>query len=491
MSLKRSLALAVCVCLLPLYALALDGPVYEVFVASFADGDGDRRGDLRGLRDKLPYIDSLHVDGLWLMPISPSPSYHKYDVTDYQAIDPAYGTMDDFRVLAQSCAALDISLILDLVVNHTSNQHPWFLSACQSLQDGLDSPYRDYYRFSRDTGHPVPDLPGWYYHGSFGPHMPDLNLDSPLLRGEIKAIMAFWLQAGADGFRLDGTTHYYEDNLAQNAAFLSWLNLEAKALKPEAYIVAEAWKPEGVILGMYQSGVDSFFNFSFSGSTGIIVEALRGQKGQNLAVKIADWQAKVRQANPLALDAPFLSNHDMGRSAGYLMYNQQKMKLAAALLLTMPGIPFIYYGEELGMSGSGLDENKRLPMLWQGDALLNCLPPPGADQKQRLKAGADEQEPDPASLLNFYRDVLSIRAAHPLLKDGLTEAVGLGSPALAAWRCADGEESLLVIHNLSDLQVEITLPQGVISAAWSTGSGAPAMTGESLILPPLSGCIIR
>ncbi len=491
MSWKRSLALAVCVCLLPLYALALDGPVYEVFVASFADGDGDRRGDLRGLREKLPYISSLHVDGLWLMPVSPSPSYHKYDVTDYQAIDPAYGTMADFTLLAQSCAALDISLILDLVINHTSSLHPWFLAACQSLKDGLESPYRDYYRFSQDTGHPVPGLSGWFYYGSFGPHMPDLNLDSPLVRGEIKAIMAFWLRAGADGFRLDGTTHYYEDNLTQNAAFLGWLNREAKALKPDAYIVAEAWKPEGVVLGMYQSGVDSFFNFSFSGPTGILAESLRGQKGRSLASKVADWQAKVRLANPQALDAPFLSNHDMGRSAGYLSYNQQKMKLAAALLLTMPGIPFIYYGEELGMSGSGLDENKRLPMLWQGDPLLNCLPPQGADQDQRLKAGVFDQERDPASLLSFYRELLKIRAAHPLLKDGLTEAVDLGSPALAAWRCAAGEESLLIVHNLSDAQAQTSLTQGGISFAWNTGSGAPLVSGESLILPPLSGCIIR
>lgn len=491
MRLKRCLALAVCLTLLPLYALALDGPVYEVFVASFADGDGDRKGDLTGLREKLPYISSLHVDGLWLMPVSPSPSYHKYDVTDYQAIDPAYGTMADFLALAQSCAALDISLILDLVINHTSSLHPWFLAACRSLKDGLDSPYRDYYRFTRDMGHPVPDLPGWYYHGSFGPHMPDLNLDSPLVRGEIMAIMAFWLRAGADGFRLDGTTHYYEDNLTQNTAFLSWLNLEAKAVKPDAFIVAEAWKPEGVILGMYQSGVDSFFNFSFSGATGILAESLRGQKGQSLAAKIADWQAKVWQANPLALDAPFLSNHDMGRSAGYLLYNQQKMKLAAALLLTMPGIPFIYYGEELGMSGSGLDENKRLPMMWQGDALLNCLPPQGADQSQRLKSGVFDQERDPASLLNFYRELLKIRAEHPELKDGLIEAVDLANQALAAWRCAGEKESLLVIHNLSEKQAVIRAPRGGISGAWSTGSGSPAMTGESLVLPPFSGCIIR
>ena len=491
MSLKRCLALALCVCLLPLYAFALEGPVYEIFVASFADGDGDRRGDLIGLREKLPYIASLHVDGLWLMPISPSPSYHKYDVTDYLAIDPAYGTMADFEALAEDCRQMNISLILDLVINHSSSQHPWFLAACQSLKDGTDSKYKDYYLFNQSAGHQVPDMAGWYYYGSFGPHMPDLNLGSRLVRDEIAGIMAFWLQAGADGFRLDGTTHYFEDNMSSNVAFLSWLRQEAEAIKPDVYIVAEAWKPEGTILGMYQSGIDSFFNFAFSGATGILVESMRSQKGQSLARKVADWQTRVRQANPQAMDAPFLSNHDMGRSSGYLMYNQQKMKLAAALYLTLPGIPYIYYGEELGMSGSGPDENKRLPMMWSKDELLNCLPPQGADQGQRLKTGVDEQAQDPLSLLNFYRNILAIRRAHPLLKDALVEVVDLGNTALAAWRCKGEDESLLVIHNLSEKMVIIPVPQGEIPAAWDTGSGTPAITGEGLVLPPFSGCITR
>ncbi len=491
MNLKRCMALALCICLLPLYGLALNGPVYEVFVASFADGDGDRKGDLIGLREKLPYIDSLHVDGLWLMPISPSPSYHKYDVTDYLAVDPAYGTMADFESLAEGCDQLGISLILDLVINHTSNQHPWFLAACQSLRDGTDSPYRDYYLFNQNSGHPVPGVAGWYYYGSFGPHMPDLNLGSRLVRDEITGIMSFWLQAGTDGFRLDGTTHYFEDNMSENIGFLSWLQREAKAVKPDVYIVAEAWKPEGTILGMYQSGIDSFFNFSFSGATGILTEAMRSQRGAGLAEKIADWQAKITQANPRALDAPFLSNHDMARSSGFLMNKQQKIRLAAALYLTLPGIPFLYYGEELGMSGSGRDENKRLPMLWSSNETLNCLPPLDADQTQRLKKGVDEQTQDPLSLLEFYREILAIRSANPLLKDGRAQAADLGSQALAAWRCTGDSESLLVIHNLSENQVIIPVPAGGISAAWDTGSGKPQITDEGLVLPPLSGCIMR
>jgi alpha-amylase len=157
----------------------------------------------------------------------------------------------------------------------------------------------------------------------------------------------------------------------------------------------------------------------------------------------------------------------------------------------MPGIPYIYYGEEIGMSGSGLDENKRLPMMWSKNELLNCLPPQNADQAQRLKTGVDEQDQDPLSLLNFYRGILAIRRAHPLLKDAMVEAVDLGNMALAAWRCTGEDESLLVIHNLSEKQVIIPVPQGEISAAWDTGSGTTAIISEGLVLPPFSGCIMR
>ncbi len=218
---RRLAAFALVLCLLlPLLASAgevpIRGPVYEVFVASFRDGNGDRRGDLQGLAEALPYIKSLGADAVWMMPIHPSPSYHKYDVTDYLAIDPAYGTLEDFDALVQASNAQGIGMILDLVINHSSSRHPWFLKACEALAQGKDSPYIDYYVFSREQGHPVPGADGWYYAGHFGTHMPEMNLDNENVRNEIAGILAFWLNRGAAGFRLDATTHYYEENTARN-----------------------------------------------------------------------------------------------------------------------------------------------------------------------------------------------------------------------------------------------------------------------------------
>ncbi|MHC1786603.1 MAG: alpha-amylase family glycosyl hydrolase [Christensenellales bacterium] len=487
---RRCLALALCALLLPLQAFMLQGPVYEVFVASYADGDGDGRGDLRGLSEKLPYLQSLKVDGLWLMPISPSPSYHKYDVTDYLAVDPAYGTLADFEALAARCDGLRISLILDLVLNHSSSQHPWFLAACQSLRDGTGSPYRDFYLFSQTAGHPVPEAPGWYYAGSFGPHMPELNLDSSALRGEIREILRFWITRGADGFRLDAVSKFHEENAVRNADFLTWLRESLQAIQPDVYLVGEVWKDANSILSHYGSGIDSLFNFPFADATGILVDAIRNQRGRGLAEKVAAWNKQLHDKDPLARDAPFLSNHDMGRSAGFLMYKQDKMKLAAALYLTLPGIPFLYYGEEIGMSGSGRDENKRLPMLWTADPALLPLPPADADQTQRLKAGVDLQEKDPNSLLSFYRALLTIRAAFPWFSRAEAEAVDTGQTTVAAWRLHDATREALILHNLSDKSVTLALPAGGQLITWDTGSGVATSTGQELLLPPLGGCII-
>lgn len=487
----RWLALLCALLLLPFQGAAQLGPVYEVFVASFADGDGDRMGDLRGLTEKLDYIQSLSVRGLWLMPIHPSPSYHKYDVTDYLAIDPAYGNLEDFRALAAASKQRGIGVILDMVFNHSSNAHPWFVAAAQALAKGEDSPYIRYYHFNRDGGHPVPGAAGWYYAGNFGPHMPDLNLDEPLVRGEISNIVAFWLAQGASGFRLDATTHYYEEHTAYNTAFLSWLKQEVARMSPDAYVVAEAWKDEATILALYESGVDSFFNFPMAGSTGWLVSLLREKRGDRVASRVESWNAAIRERNSKGLDAPFLSNHDMARSGGYLMYRPQMMKQAAALYLTMPGVPFVYYGEELGMSGSGRDENKRLPMLWGLEQQPDTLPPADADQAQRLKQGVAQQEQDPHSMLSFYRDLLALRARCPQLERGVPTAVPMADQAIAAWRVADEASSVLVLHNLGDEPVTLARPAGELLGTWDTGSGQAVMQGDTLVLAPHVGCIIE
>lgn len=467
-------------------------PMYEVFLASYADGDGDRQGDLQGLRAKLDYIASLGVKSIWLMPIHPSPSYHKYDVTDYQGIDTSYGSLADFEALVIAAKQRGISLILDLVINHSSNHHPWFIKAVEGLKTGIPNPYQDYYLFNQTSGHAVPGISGWYYEGHFGAHMPELNLDNELLRQEIAGIIGFWLSQGAAGFRLDAATHYYEDNTSKNIAFLSWLNRQIKAINPEAFIIAEAWKDETTILSLYESGIDSLFNFPLSGASGSLMTNFRNKQGAAIAARADRWQGQILSRNSRGIDAPFLSNHDMGRSAGYLLYKSQAIKQAAALYLTMPGIPAIYYGEEIGMSGSGRDENKRLPMLWVEDESLNCLPPAGADQKQRLKESVRIQEEDPDSVLNFYRHLGRLRNLCPELENGFAEAVDTGEISIAAWKVTDFDKSVLVFHNLSGDSISLEQKTGQLLGGWDpAGRGIPSQSGDVLSLPPYSGCIIR
>ena len=506
---RRGLALLLLLCLLPLNGLAEafpQGAGYQIFTPSYYDADGDGLGDLQGIILKMPYLDSLSIGALWLTPFFPSPSYHHYDVADYRAVDPALGTLDDFKALAKACEAKGIMLIVDLVINHSSSQHPWFLSALNSLpldpcgqEECADprrcrahNPYVAYYHFSREAGqHPAPGAEGWYYQSSFGFHMPDFNLENPALREELLGIASFWLEMGADGFRLDAVTHFYEENTAKNTAFLRWFSDGVKGIQPEAYLIAEAWKGQGTILALYESGVASFFNFPFAGADGAIVQAMRDQDGATLAIKAAAWQNSILALNPDAMDAPFLSNHDMGRSAGFLRMDPQKMKQAAALCLMLPGFPFVYYGEEIGMTGSGRDENKRLPMLWSRSVSAGMPDPPwDFDQAQRLKDAADTQEGDPGSLLNFYRHILALRREHPALQRGTIQAVDLGHKALMAYRARMDDSSALVIQNLSgeSLKVPVTWPEARFSP-WDTGQGLPEIHDNALTLPPFSGCV--
>ena len=190
---------------------------YEIFVYSFCDSNGDGLGDLQGVTDQLDYLQNLGITGIWLMPIHPSSSYHKYNVSDYYAIDPDYGTMEDFETLMAECEKRGIHVILDLVVNHTGSDHPWFQEAAAYLQSLGDAepdvqacPYVDYYNFTKEPKTAHTQVPGtdWYYESQFSSAMPDLNLDSELVRQEIGDIMRFWLDKGVAGFRLDAAKEF-------------------------------------------------------------------------------------------------------------------------------------------------------------------------------------------------------------------------------------------------------------------------------------------
>ncbi len=468
--------------------------MYEIFVASFQDSDGDGCGDLRGVMDRLDYLQSLGVSHLWLMPIHPSPSYHKYDVTDYYAVDPDYGTLEDFDALAAACHERGMRLVMDLVFNHSSSAHPWFLAACDDQLFHRDGKTADWYVFSDAPANNFHKVSGCaaYYEGQFGSHMPDFNLNSESLRAEMANIIRFWQGHGADGFRLDAVTSYYVGAAESTVDFLRFLCETARQNDPDCYLVGEAWTNDVTILNLYQSGIDSLFNFPASDSTGLLVKAALSGKGAAVATALSTWNERVKAASPRSVDAPFLSNHDQARARGMLRSKVPNEKAAAMLYLLLPGLPVVYYGEELGMSGSGRDENKRLPMVWSADASTWCDAPADADQPQRLKEGAAEQDTDADSLLNCYRALIALRAQAPELLHGQMTALDGGDSAICFFRVDEGAHAVAVAVNVSQ-SATLTVPLTAVEGATLSGSYGEgvSLTAEGLLLPPLSCALLR
>lgn len=474
---------------------------YEVFVGSFDDSNGDGIGDLAGVTDKLSYIhDDLGADGIWLTPISPSPSYHKYDITDFEGIDPQFGTMADFEKLVTKAHAMDVRVLLDLVIQHTSSQHPWFQQAVKALQAGTSSPYIDYYHFATapQAGYVEYQSTGIYYSAVFSPDMPDLNLDDPALRTDLAGIVKFWLDKGADGFRLDATTSYYPRDQAATVDFMTWLTKTARAVNPDAYVVGEAWTDKTTIASYYSSGAD-FFNYPFATVDGTLSHDIATKDGTGLSAATQQWNETIHAANPDAMDAPFISNHDNPRPSGYLMRSPAKEKLAAATYLLMPGSPFIYYGEEIGMVGSGSDPDKRMPMVWSATKTAGTTnPPPGGTYDESTVVPVDAQLKDPDSLLSFYHDVLALKAKYPAIARGTYTSIAATDKAVLAFSDAYQGKTIYVLENLDGTaHTEALADLGVPASAkiadhlLTDGTAKPALSGGRLTLPAGSVAILR
>ena len=488
---KRLACLALaCALMLSLCARAENW--YEVFVRSYRDFDGDGLGDLRGLSDKLDYIEEMGWRGLWLMPVMPSPSYHKYDVTDYTAIDPEYGTMEDMRALVAACHERGIRLIVDMPVNHTSTQHPWFLAACEALRAGDEGgEYVGYYNFSREGGSgyvPLEDT-GWYYEERFqGGGMPDLNLENPAVLAELRSIFDFWLNdVGVDGFRLDAVTSYFTGDTDRNVALLRQLKTMARELKPGSYLVGECWANLSTIAAYYESGVDSFFLFPAAEAEGFIAASMRARKGQ--AEKFAKGYQKVLDAIPDGLLAPFLCNHDTGRALGLVQGRSDlaAAKFAQGLLGMLNGGVFTYYGDEVGMVGSGEDPNKRLAMPW-GDGMTDQ--PPGVTTVEYPYPTVAEQLGDPASLLSYVRRVNRARLSHPAIADG-ENAFLLAEGDLCLMRRTAETETCLIAVNFSKAEAgAIEVGACAIAEDLETGGDAATLKNGTLTLPPRAICVL-
>lgn len=439
---------------------------YEIFVGSFYDSDGDGMGDLKGVEEKLDYISDLGCNGIWLMPIMPSPTYHKYDTTDYEAVDEAYGSADDFKELASACHEKGIRLIIDVAMNHSSSQHPWFTQACEYLAglkagekpDDTVCPYVDYYHFSDKqegtTYYAVPGSSNWWYEGSFWSEMPDLNLKSPAVQKEFEEVADYWIDLGVDGFRMDAAMHYEENATNANCDILNKLYTYCKEKNPQFYMVSEVWASENVIADYYASGTPSMFNFDAGTAKGALVNAVRKGDPVSLVNSMLKYQNDFSQKNPDYIDAPFLSNHDMARIANTLVNDPDKIKTAAGLLMTMNGSPFVYYGEEIGMNSSGTkDENKRIPMVWSKTDTTGMTKGP-ADMDAGIESpfpAEDEQEQDKDSILSYYKNALRLRNQNPEIARGTIEKVeSLCKDSQAAITKTYQDSTIGIVYNLGE-----------------------------------------
>ena len=478
---------------------------YEVFVYSFYDSNGDGIGDLKGLTERLDYINDgdpstdtdLGWTGIWLMPIMPSPSYHKYDVTDYMDIDPQYGTMEDFKAFLEAAHQRGIDVIIDFVMNHTSSDHPWFQEASGYLR-GLEAgaepdlaacPYVDYYNFSLEPSTCKLEGTEWYYEAPFWSGMPDLNLKSEAVRAELEEIVDFWLELGIDGFRLDAAKEFVSGATEANIEILTWFNDMVKSKKSDAFIVAEVWTDLSTYSQYYASGV-SCFNFSFGNSDGVIpntVKHIGNANASSYGKAIMKLQDALSAYDPDYIDSPFYTNHDMGRAAGHYFneYSAYQTKMAQALNLLMSGSTFLYYGEELGMKGSGKDENKRAPMYWSDDAGYAglCSGPADMEDFDMKFPSFEDQKADGDSIFWFVAQTIRLRNAYPAIARGtavLEEA--LSNENVCVLRKTWGEEEVLLAFNISEAAQSVDLSGVTVSGGDPEIGGVLVTSAEEPVL---------
>lgn len=489
---------------------------YEIFVYSFNDSDGDRIGDLQGVISKLDYVSDTGFNGIWLMPIMPSESYHKYDVMDYKAIDPLYGTMEDFEQLVAECDKRGIKLIIDLVLNHTSSSHPWFTAACDYLS-GLEAgkepsaeecPYYEYYNFVKgdppSTSYHRVRNTDYYYEGAFSDHMPDVNFDCAAVRKEFEEIMSFWLDKGVGGFRLDAVKHFYGESTGKNVEVLTWVNDYVKNISPNAYIVGECWDGMNIYAQYYASGVDSFFDFDFADSRGIITRTLtyngEANSAQAYAKSLVRIQNNIREVRPEGIDAPFFTNHDLARAAGCLRYDERKIKMAATLNVLMGGSAFVYYGEEIGMSGSGKDENKRAPMFWSNDSSSAGMTdgPKDMEPQENHFTCADEQIANENSIYSFYKDTILMRNQNPEIARGTVAQIEeITDMDIAAISKEYEGSKVYLIYNLSETdEKQLTFSKEQygykeIAGYLSVDGSEVKLDADSLTLPSYSVVLLK
>jgi len=476
-----------------------DAVFYQVFVRSFKDSDkgplaNDGIGDFAGLIEKLDYLNDgdpnttsdLGVTAIWLMPVFEGPTYHGYETSDYYKIESEHGTNEDFKRFMSECKKRGIRVILDLVLNHTSSQHPWFKNAA----DPKD-PHHDWYIWSKDKpawkgpwnqevwfnakdagGRQSTGGGGPFFYGIFSSHMPDLNYRNPEVTKEMNKVTEFWLKDyGVDGYRLDAIRHLLEDgaqqeNVPETHEWLRNWHKFYKSVDKNAFTVGEVWTDTATIASYVPDQLDTCFEFDMSFAT---IDAVNSGE----AKRIKDATVNAWKAYPRNQFCTFLSNHDQTRVMTRFGDDFSKARLAASLLFTQPGIPFMYYGEELGVVGDKPDENLRTPMQWTGEAtkagFTSGKPWRGANKDTATK-NVQAESSDPNSLLNLYKSLVRLRQANPALAKGDYTPLEASDKSVYAFARTEGNQTIIIVANLSDKPV-----QGcrIRAAAGSFGKVAP------------------
>ncbi|MBR3367547.1 MAG: alpha-glucosidase [Lachnospiraceae bacterium] len=509
---------------------------YQIWIRSFCDGNGDGIGDLYGVYDKLEYIRDLGVDGIWFSPIFPSPNAdYGYDISDYRDIHPDYGTLEQFQKVLNRAHELGLKVLLDLVINHTSDEHPWFLESCK----GKDNPYSDYYIWRDPLWKGETRLPpnNWYsqfeglaweynaqreqyYLHVFARKQPDLNMDNPKVREEVKDIMRFWLDMGGDGFRGDVITFISKDmQLPDGIPFVPAINglpfykdgpnlvtylKEFREVTREYGVIQVGEAPyTGVATALtYISGrdrvLDMMIQFDTMMADCFMTEYVyHGFRLRKLKHAFTKWQYGLAGK---AWNALYLENHDHPRVIdryGSLIYWKQSGKMLAACYILQPGTPFIYQGQEIGMTNIALDsidkyldvasinafhsfhlrepEEKRLhrihlssrdsartPVQWSGsrNAGFTTGKPWFYINPNYRQVNVEAEEKDPESILHFYRTCLSLRKRSATLLHGDYHEYFRASKKIYMYSRTWKGERILVICSFSGSPVRYRLPKG-------------------------------
>ncbi len=450
---------------------------YEVFVRSFQDSDGDGIGDINGLISRLDYLNDgvpgsgndLGVGCIWLMPVMQSPSYHGYDVTDYRTIEADYGTNQDFLRLMDEAHARGIRVIVDYPLNHVSVEHEWFVDAASDPE----SPYRDWFIFEDEdpgyTGpwgqqvwHQNPHGDGYYY-GIFDSSMPDLNFRNDGVNAEFNDITRFWLtEMRVDGFRMDAIKHVIEEgqiqeNTPANIAWLRKFGAFVKEVKPEAFTIGEVMGTGTDSLQVYYPDtLDAFFHFELAGT---LSNAASTGSPRRIGPIVGGADSRL----PDQRWGTFLTNHDEPRVATVLRQDPDKLRVAAILLLTLPGTPFIYYGEEIGMPGEKPDPNIRTPMQWSGESGggFTTGTPYTAMQPGWQDLNVAAQDHDDGSLLNTYRTWGQVRESSVALQQGSFVPLETENRQVLVFLRVHEDQTMLVVINLGSeptAPMTLTLP---------------------------------